>query len=85
MTRDTDAVCAALVAAMRVWSWSSFFFLWICNGYGAGGWSGGASLVVLGLTVPQAIGISVVATLMTSTVGVLAGVSGTDQVNRDRT
>ncbi|WVR06702.1 hypothetical protein IAU60_003734 [Kwoniella sp. DSM 27419] len=61
---------------MRVWTWFSFVSLWWSQNYGAGAWSTGASLINAGLTVKQALGVSILGCFLTSLIGVAAARPG---------
>ena len=61
--------------AMRVWDWWSFTSLWWGQNFSAGGWSSGAALINVGLTLNQTMAIAVVGCFLTSVIGVVMGVS----------
>ncbi|EIW67353.1 hypothetical protein TREMEDRAFT_33665 [Tremella mesenterica DSM 1558] len=56
--------------AMRIWDWFSFASLWWGQNFSAGGWSTGASLINVGLTLNQTMAICVAGSFLTSLCGV---------------
>ena len=61
--------------AMRVWNWISFTSLWWGQNFSAGGWSSGAALINIGLTLNQVMAIATVGCFLTSLLGVTMAVS----------
>jgi nucleobase:cation symporter-1, NCS1 family len=57
----------------RTWTWQGFAGYWVIAGINTTAWTAGSSLLALGLSVPQAIGVMVGVALISAIIAVLAG------------
>jgi NCS1 family nucleobase:cation symporter-1 len=60
----------------RTWTWQGFCGYWIVNGINTTAWTAGSSLLSLGLSVRQAMGVVVGASLISSIIAVITGWMG---------
>lgn len=63
----------------RTWDWTGFAGYWVITGINTTAWTFGSSLLSLGLSVPQAMGVSVGCSLLTAIIAVVAGWAGSHQ------
>jgi len=60
----------------RTWKWQDFAGYWVIAGINTTPWTAGASLLALGLSVPQSMGVAVGVGLISALVAVFAGQPG---------
>ncbi|KAL1639889.1 hypothetical protein SLS58_007476 [Diplodia intermedia] len=60
----------------RTWTWQGFAGYWVICGINTTAWTAGSSLLSLGLSVPQAMGVVVGVALISALIAVLAGWPG---------
>ncbi|MCJ1303880.1 hypothetical protein MMC08_006691 [Hypocenomyce scalaris] len=60
----------------RTWTWQGFAGYWIINGINTTAWTAGSSLLSLGLSVREAMGVIVGASLISSIIAVITGWPG---------
>ncbi|KPI41863.1 Uracil permease [Cyphellophora attinorum] len=63
----------------RTWTWQGYAGYWIINGINTTAWTAGSSLLALGLSVGQAMGVIVGASLFAAVISVIAGWPGSHQ------
>lgn len=66
-------------ADRRTWTWQGYAGYWIIAGVNSTAWTVVSSLLSLGLSVREAIGVTVGASLLTAMIAVLAGWPGSHQ------
>jgi NCS1 family nucleobase:cation symporter-1 len=63
----------------RTWDWTGYAGYWVITGINTTAWTFGSSLLSLGLSVPQAMGVSVGCSLLVAIIAVIAGWAGSHQ------
>ncbi|KIW27545.1 uncharacterized protein PV07_07273 [Cladophialophora immunda] len=63
----------------RTWTWQGYAGYWIINGINTTAWTAGSSLLSLGLSVGQAMGVVVGASLFAALISVITGWPGSHQ------
>ena len=63
----------------QTWSWEGYAGYWVITGINTTAWTCGSSLLALGLSVPQAMGLVVGIAIVTALIAVIAGWPGSHQ------
>ena len=66
-------------AARRTWTWQGYAGYWVITGVNTAAWTAGSTLLALGLSVNQAMGIVVGAALVSGILAVVCGWMGSHQ------
>ncbi|PPJ51903.1 hypothetical protein CBER1_08794 [Cercospora berteroae] len=66
-------------SSRRTWTWQGYAGYWVIAGINTTAWTSGSSLLALGLSVPQAMGVMVGVALISAIIAVLAGWPGSHE------